>query len=411
MNATLLSFALALSLAGQQGPTPARELDYQKAAFRQWWEQDLVLKLSDLPDEGMVAGFRIPYAGHDYPDKLGGTIDAMIKYDRAFHGGRPLAAEYERRDVGAHRRGRYGEEPVRRGLFARFRGPRTPSWYGHCNGWTAAAIRHAEPQRSVTRNGVVFTPADIKGLLAEIYMYTETEFLGGEDAVIHPAIFHITLANWLGRGEHPIGMETAVGEVVINYPIYSYKSVINRLSDRQAEVKTSIRYRMNIGREMDKGPDQSQVMYFHYVLDLDSKGEIVGGRYYGDSARIDMLWAPLKPVQGGKKGNERGNPHLDVKEVLAIWRESVPQELRNKWFNIDPTDEDRILSDEEKARLAAEKAEAEKPASQPAEGSATSGTPSNASAAGDVAAAAPRSGGPRAAADDSTAATDERRMP
>jgi hypothetical protein len=56
---------------------------------------------------------------------------------------------------------------------------RVPSWYGHCNGWTAAAMRHAEPQHSVTRNGVVFTPTDIKGLLADLYMYTDTEFLGG----------------------------------------------------------------------------------------------------------------------------------------------------------------------------------------------------------------------------------------
>jgi len=34
---------------------------------------------------------------------------------------------------------------------------------------------------------------------------------------------------------------------------------------------------------------------------------------------------------------------LDIKEVLAIWRESVPEELRKKWLNIDPTEEDRLL--------------------------------------------------------------------
>jgi hypothetical protein len=359
MYSTLSALAIAISLTAQGGPIAKKELDYQKQAYEQWWGSELVLTLDDLPLEGKVPGFRIPYAGHDYPDKAGGTITAMRKYDMAFHRGQPLATEYERRDVGAHRGGRFGEDGPRRGLFARFRGPRTPSWYGHCNGWTAAAMRHAEPQHSVTRNGVVFTPADIKGLLADLYMYTDTEFLGGEDPVINPGIFHVSLTNWLGRGEHPVGMETAVGQVVINYPIYTYGATVNKVSDRQADVKMSIRYRMNTPREYDKGPDANQTMYFHYALDLDDKGQITGGRYYGDSARIDMLWAPLQPVQGGKKGNERGNPHLDIKEVLAIWRESVSEETRNKWLNIDPTPEDAILSDEEKAKLAAEKAAAE----------------------------------------------------
>jgi len=64
-------------------------------------------------------------------------------------------------------------------MFAR-RSRGLPHWYGHCNGWTPAAMRHAEPQRSVTRNGVEFTPADIKGLLAEIYIYNEHIVLGGD---------------------------------------------------------------------------------------------------------------------------------------------------------------------------------------------------------------------------------------
>lgn len=352
MNATLVSLAVTLSMVGQGGPIAKKELDYQKEMFKQWWGQELVLKVDDLPLEGKVPGFRIPYSGHDYPDKAGGTIVATRKYDQAFNRGRPVATEYERRDVGAHRGGRFDDYP-RRGLFGRFRGgPRTPSWYGHCNGWTAAAIRHAEPQRSVVRNGVVFTPADIKGLLAEIYMYTDTEFLGGEDAVINPAVFHLSLGNWLGLGSHPVGMETAVGEVVINYPIYSYGSRVRKISDRQAEVQLTIRYAMNTPQEYQKGPNENRTMYFHYVLNLNEDGEITGGSYLPDSARIDMLWAPLQPVQGGKKGNERGNPYLDVKEVLAIWRESVSEEIRNKWLNIDPTVEDRLLGPEEEAQLA-----------------------------------------------------------
>jgi len=239
MQASVVSLLLVTSSLAQFGPQvryyghgPIRkdELEGQQQAFKQWWGDELVLKLADLPAEGKVADFRVPYAGHDYPDRAGGTINALYKYDQAFHRGRPLAAEFERMDITSHRNSG-GMEEVR-GLFGRIRVVRngTPTWYGHCNGWTAAAIRHAEPQKSVVRNGVVFTPADIKALLAELYMYADSEFLGGIDPAINPGILHLTLANWLGRGAHPVGMETAVGEVVINFPIFNYKSTINRLS-------------------------------------------------------------------------------------------------------------------------------------------------------------------------------------
>jgi Transglutaminase elicitor len=353
MQAGVALLLVSVSLA-QYGP-PQRfyghgairkdELEQQQQSFKQWWGDELVMKLSDLPAEGKVPEFRVPYSGHDYPDRAGGTIFSLSKYDQAFHSGRPLATEFERMDVSAHRNGR-SAEPIR-GPFGRVwaRGARgVPTWYGHCNGWTAAAIRHAEPQKSVVRNGVTFTPADIKGLLAEIYMYSDSEFLGGVDPAINPAVLHMTLGNWLGRGSHPVGMETAVGEVVINFPVFNYKSQINKLNARENDIKTWITYTLNINREMDKAPpNYHRQMYFHYVLDLDESGTIRGGRYVGDSQQIDMLWTPLKPAPGGDERNRRGNPHLDIKEVLAIWRESVPEDLRKKWLNIDPTEEDRLL--------------------------------------------------------------------
>lgn len=376
MQAPVVSALLVLAALGQRsapvryGTIQADEISYQKQAFKQWWGDDLVLKFDDLPTEGKVPAYRVPYAGHDYPDRAGGTVNALYKYDRAFHGGRSLAAEFERRDVSAHRGGRSDRAPTGGGLFARLRASRmrssVPTWYGHCNGWTAAAIRHAEPQKSVVRNGVTFTPADIKGLLAEMYMYSDSEFLGGVDPAINAATLHLTLTNWLGRGSHPVGMETAVGEVVINYPIYAYRMNFKKVTDQQVDVRVNIAYTMNINREQDKGPaDYHRNMAFHYALDLDEEGLITGGRYYGDSAQIDMLWTPLQPVQGGQEKNKRGNPHMDIKEVLAIWRESVPEDLRNKWLNVDPTQEDRILTEADKAQLAAG-SETPKPAAESA---------------------------------------------
>ncbi len=377
------------------------EMDQQRESFKQWWGDEFVTKLVDLPAEGNVPEFRVPYAGHDYPDRAGGTINSLFKYDQAFHRGRPLAMEHERMDVGSHRGGGRDREPripSGGGLFARLRanagnrGERTPTWYGHCNGWTAAAIRHAEPQRSVVRNGVTFTPADIKGLLAEIYMYADSEFLGGIDPSINPGVLHLVLANWLGRGSHPVGMETAVGEVVINFPIFNYKSVVKNRSPRENEVQTWITYTLNVNRELDKSPPKfNRQMYFHYVLNTDNDGGISGGQYYGDSQQIDMLWTPLQPHAGGSDRNKRGNPHLDIKEVLAIWRDSVDEELRKKWLNIDPTEEDRVLPDTTAVAVTEQPAEpaaaapaseaaptttavAEAPAAASAEATATSAT-------------------------------------
>ena len=112
MQSVLVSALLVSSTLAQYGPPqrnfghgPARkdEMEQRKESFKQWWGDDFVVKLSDLPAEGKVPEFRVPYAGHDYPDRGGGTVNSLFKYDQAFHRGRQLATEFERQDVGAHR--------------------------------------------------------------------------------------------------------------------------------------------------------------------------------------------------------------------------------------------------------------------------------------------------------------------
>lgn len=354
LAAVVIAMTLAIPAISLAEPIKKKERDYQDKAFRKWWNAKLVWKFDKLPTKGKVPDHRIPYSGHDYPDRRGGTATAMAKYDRAFHRGYGRASGFERHDTTAF------QEPttVRVGLF-RFRTRtvmETPHWHGHCNGWTAAAIRHAEPQKSVVRNGVRFTPADIKGMLAEIYMYNESEFLGGEDYAINPGTFHVVLTNWLGRGSYPVGLETTLGKEAWNYPAYRYEYTTRKINSRRVGVEMRVIHARSTKQEYNKSPKLWRRLYFHYALDLNENGEVTGGYYYRGSNRMDMLWIPMAPVQGGEKGNERGNPHLDVKTVLSIWRESVPQELRDKWPNVDPTPEDRILSEAEKKKEAAEAA-------------------------------------------------------
>ena len=58
-----------------------------------------------------------------------------------------------------------------------------------------------------------------------------------------------------------------------------------------------------------------------------------------------MVAGQIYPGPGDQRrqaGNERGNPYVDVDQVLAVWRDSVPAEERNKWPVVDPPAADRI---------------------------------------------------------------------
>ncbi|MBC8351966.1 MAG: hypothetical protein H8E66_08245 [Planctomycetes bacterium] len=350
MGSTLIVAAvIAISTVGQVVSVENRS--NQNEAFQQWWGVDFEWKFDELPTKGTVPEHRMPYSGYIYPDTAGGTISALRKYDRAFNGRRYLATGHEQWDTTAFKEPTRGRAPGSsggggRGFFARAFGgsPRmaTPAWHGHCNGWTSAAIRHAQPQNSVVRNGVTFSPADIKGLLAELYIYNEMNVLAGSETRLDAGTFHTIITNWVGRGSHSIGMEADPGKEKWNYPIFAFASSNGRLSDRQIEVKMNLAYAKDSRGEFQESPFNKAQKYFHYYLNLNEEGKIVGGNFYRDSSRIDMLWIPLSPKESKQPGHERGNPYIKVDEILSIWRDSVPAESRKQWLVIDQPAADRV---------------------------------------------------------------------
>ena len=102
----------------------------------------------------------------------------------------------------------------------------------------------------------------------------------------------------------------------------------------------NVAYAYNVNRELNHSPALKRVKYFHYSLEVDDDGIIQGGSYYRDSSQIDILWVPLHTAPSGEEGNEDGNPHVSVDEVLSIYRDSVPRNVRDAWLNIDPLEED-----------------------------------------------------------------------
>ncbi len=345
MGSTLLMAAVvAVSTVGQVISEENRTK--QDEAFQQWWGTEFEWKFDALPVKGSVPESQMPYSGYIYPDTAGGTVSALNKYDMAFNGRRYLATGHERWDTTAFQEPTRGSSGGgRRGLFGRVfsSAPRmaTPHWHGHCNGWTSATIRHAQPQNSVVRNGVTFTPADIKGLLAELYIYNEMNVLAGSETWLDAATFHAIITNWVGRGSHGLGMEADPGKEKWNYPIYAFASSNGRISSNQVEVKMNVAHAKDSRGEFQESPLYSAQKYFHYYLNLDSEGKIVGGNFYRDSSRIEMLWIPLSPKESGKPGHERGNPYIKVDNILSIWRESVSDDVRNQWLVIDPPELDR----------------------------------------------------------------------
>jgi hypothetical protein len=358
---------------------PKADVQEQNDLFQRYWGTDFVWKFDDLPAKGGVSQERVPYSGGIYLDKYGGTVSALRKYDRAFNGGRSLATAHEQWDTSAF------QEPVsqRGGVFGLRQVTRmgTPNWHGHCNGWAAAAIRHAEPKQSVSRNGVVFSPADIKALLAELYIYNDIQDLSGSSANIQAALLHVVVANWLGRGAHPLGMEADPGREKWNYPAFAFSSSSKKRSERQVEVKLNLAYAKESQGEFQQSPRLQRTKSFHYRLDLNPNGEIVGGEFYSDSARIDMLWVPLCPKASKQPGNERGNPYVKVDTILAIWRDSVPEETRKQWLVADPAPEDRITDTAfATALVPLQNPVAASAAARPAETAAVSPGPSHAAA-------------------------------
>jgi competence ComEA-like helix-hairpin-helix protein len=109
--------------------------------------------------------------------------------------------------------------------------PGGESWWGHCNGWAAAAILTNEPTESVYSdiNGqqVAYTTADLKGLFSEAHYSTRSRFYGAryngeEDDVtdLSPKAFHQLVTYYIREMGVPMVFDTTATEQVWNFPVW-----------------------------------------------------------------------------------------------------------------------------------------------------------------------------------------------
>ena len=105
------------------------------------------------------------------------------------------------------------------------------SWWGHCNGWAAAAILNNEPREPITVSvddlEIEYTTADLKGLLSETHYSTRSSFYGAryngeEDDIsdLSPKAFHHIIQFYLRDQQVPLVFDTTASEAVWNFPAW-----------------------------------------------------------------------------------------------------------------------------------------------------------------------------------------------
>ena len=232
-------------------------------------------------------------------------------------------------------------------------------WWGTCHAWTPASQLIPEPQHAVTLNGVKFEVGDIKALLQNVFDDTDAVMLGGrcnsktithtatgsandECADVNPGALHIIMTNFLGLNQLPLIEDRTANYEVWNQPVvgfeitkqtkvtasaantcvgasgstWKYNTSAAELWEVQMTVSyvteayasaTPVGYRNNVSTDD-----------YHYILELNSQGKVVGGRYCNDTENnhIDFLWSPT----GGFRPS---NPNVDVAKVKQLAKLAV----------------------------------------------------------------------------------------
>jgi hypothetical protein len=104
-------------------------------------------------------------------------------------------------------------------------------WWGHCNGWAAAAVLEPEPTQGVRTGAVVYNVGEIKGLLAACHQGDPLDFFSGRahrDGAdyrtdLRALDFHRALLFYLrDRGESLI-LNISEKPEIWNYPAYAFR--------------------------------------------------------------------------------------------------------------------------------------------------------------------------------------------
>ncbi len=235
---------------------------------------------------------------------------------------------------------------------------------GKCIGWALSTFDYDEPVRDVELHGVLFRPADMKGILASIY--NGAQFFVPEDMVmgneyrdsegsnlpeyyddVYPHDFVRALFATIGRGRMLEGdLEPADG--VWNYPIYKYEITWRMANPVLAVVEAVIHYandEVGIDDVFSTNPARPDLLTRKLTFELDLpegfNGDLstaTGGRWTGESVDthpdalilgIEEGWREAIYDYSGTSMNTEVNFSLikRLREEDGVWRPVVDRLL------------------------------------------------------------------------------------
>ncbi|MGE0634185.1 MAG: hypothetical protein AB7O96_17350, partial [Pseudobdellovibrionaceae bacterium] len=137
------------------------------------------------------------------------------------------------------------------------------SWWGHCNGWAAAAIKEVEPRKGFKVGNINLSVADAKGILSEVWLSTNSLGAGNTDKSVKtkdglkegwiadpqdatyktfwdttPRAFFMITTNYIGINKMGFAIDRFTGDEVWNQPIVGYRI----LPIRENEIRQENRY-------------------------------------------------------------------------------------------------------------------------------------------------------------------------
>ena len=202
-------------------------------------------------------------------------------------------------------------------------------WWGTCHAWTPASQLIPEPQHAVTINNVKFEVGDIKAIVQNAFDTTSAVMLGGrcnsqtithdvhgsandDCSDVNPGGLHVIMTNFLGLTTLPLVEDRTANYEVWNQPVVGYEitkqakvtaSAANTCVGNtgstwtyNTKAKSLYEVQMTVSYVVEGSPGTTPIGYkdnistddYHYILELDSKGKIIGGRFctdYGERAR------------------------------------------------------------------------------------------------------------------------------
>ncbi|KAJ0392020.1 hypothetical protein P43SY_001028 [Pythium insidiosum] len=198
-------------------------------------------------------------------------------------------------------------------------------------GTAVAAMLEDEPKCSVQKNGVRFTPMDVKALVSQVYAVSELGSAWLEK--MSPAAFHLAVVNGMGRRSKPLLLTTKF-QTKVSVIAYKLKDVKvlqmsevgfnGELSKHTFKPETTAVAVIVMEIEMDHSleSDGSRPWYsrdttFHYYLELDAGSRVIGGgwmyTFQQDQFVSIQLLGEKKPVD---TNTHYGLSYKSVKQLL-----------------------------------------------------------------------------------------------